>query len=180
MIRDYVRLASVYHLLSTVRVAVLKDLDSVRTEAGWESFIRGDEAGIPLWQAAALSRRGYVELREQPLTDGDVAKYLMIERGLKGGEFHRLRERFYFEVRDLLRRARENAKSSPEGMLKVIKLESNVTDLVRVRLRKIVQIAFLGGKPEDFIDSLLMEERALFMVMKDLIDSWEGEVTRSE
>ena len=178
MIKDYVELATAYHLLSPVRVAVLKDLGRIRVEGGWETFVKGDEASIPLWLALALQDTGYVEIREQRVGDSDVGKHLMVERGLKGGEFQALKERFYLEVRELLKRMKNESATSPEEIIKLVKLESNLSDLLRIRLRKIVQISFLGAKPEDFMDKLLLEERVLFLVLRDVIREWSDEVLK--
>ncbi len=178
MLKPFVDLSNVYHLLTPVRVAVLKTIGKVRVEGRWESFEKGDEASLPLWLAEGLRMSGYVEPREQELTDSDVGKYLMVEKGLKSNEFTALRERFYLEARELLKRLREGGTSKSEDVLRAIKLEGNLSDLLRIRVRKIVQIAFLGGKVEEFADRLLPEEVALFSLIREALIEWDKEVLR--
>ncbi len=176
MLRALIELATSYHMLSPARVAVLRNLNKVRLENGWESFVRGDEATLPYWMATALSSEGYVDLREQKLTDSDVGKYLLVEKGLKSNEFTSLKERFYLEARQLMNSLKNSPIRGSEDLAKLIKLEGNLSDLLRIRLRKIVQIAFLGGKPEEYVDRLLPEERALFVLVREMIASWSEEV----
>jgi len=176
MLKDYAELVNVYHELSSVRVAVLKDLGRVRVEGGWETFNRGDEASIPLWAFRELRRHGYVDIREQPLADSDIGKYLMNEKSLKGNKFTPLRERFYLEVKELLRALKESPTRTSEEALRKIRVESNLSDLIRIRLRKIVQIAFLGANLEDYMGLLLPEERVLLLLLKEIIAEWNIEV----
>lgn len=178
MLKHFIELVNAYHELSPIRVAVLMDLGRVRVEGGWETFVKGDEASIPLWMALELEKKGLVEIREQRVSDSDVGKHLMVERGLKGGEFQSLKERFYLEARKLLEKIKRKPDLTPDEFFKLVKLESNLADLTRIRLRKIVQISFLGGKPEDFLDKLLLEERVLFIVLRDIIKEWSDEVLR--
>ncbi|MCD6324549.1 MAG: DNA replication complex GINS family protein [Desulfurococcales archaeon] len=179
MIKPFAELSAAYHLLTPVRVAVLKSLGKVKVEGRWEAFEKGDEASLPLWLSEELRKLGYVDPREQELTDSDVGKYLMVEKGLKSNEFASLRERFYLEARELLKELREGAPKRSEDVLRAIKLEGNLSDLQRIRTRKIVQIAFLGGKVEEFADKLLPEERALFTLIREMLSEWSAEVLGS-
>ncbi|MCD6084218.1 MAG: DNA replication complex GINS family protein [Desulfurococcales archaeon] len=179
MIRGSIMLANIYHLLSPVRVAVLRDLGRVRTEGGWEVFSRGEEAFLPLWLAKELERKGFVEIRETPLTEVDMAKYLIVERSHPRGKFQSLKERFYLEARELYRKLKakiEEKRMSAKDLLASIKVEADLQDIVNIRVSKIIQVALLGGKLEDFEEQLLLEEKVLFNCAKNLVDSWVREV----
>ncbi len=178
MSEDSVKLAELYHMLSPIRVAVLRDLGKIRVEGGWETYQRGDEAGIPYWIATFLEKRGDVEIRETRLTDTDIGKYLMIERRIKGGSFHPLRERFYLEARELIRRLKKEGEGKPENILRIVKAEGNLSDIVRIRLRKILSAAFLSTKIDEIIEKLLPEERGLLLELSIIIQKWFNEVTR--
>ncbi len=178
MTEDSVKLAEIYHMLSPVRVAVLRDLGRVRVEGGWETYQRGDEAGIPYWMATFLEKRGDVEVREPKLTDTDIGKYLMIERRMKGSSFHSLKERFYLEARELIRRLREEGRENPENVMKAVKVEGNLSDIVRIRLRKILNAAFLSTKIDEIVEKLLPEERGLLLELSAVIQKWFDGVTK--
>jgi len=178
MTEDSVKLAEVYHLLSPVRVAVLKDLGKLRVEGGWETYQRGDEASIPYWMAVLLEERGDVEVREPKLTDTDIGKYLMIERRMKGNSFHSLKERFYLEARELIRRLKEEGRENPENIMKAVRVEGNLSDIVRIRLRKILNAAFLSTKIDEITERLLPEERGLLLELSTTIQKWFDEVAR--
>ncbi|MCD6428466.1 MAG: hypothetical protein J7L12_02485 [Desulfurococcales archaeon] len=179
MIKGSIVLANIYHLLSPVRVAVLRDLGRIRTESGWETFNRGEEAFLPLWLAKDLEKRGFVEIRENPLSEVDLAKYLIVERGLPRGKFQNLRDRFYLEARDLYKRLKsrvQEGRLNAKELLATIKVEADLKDIVSIRMNKIIQVALLGGKLEEFEEQLLLEEKVLFNYTKNLISMWYKEV----
>ncbi len=175
MARDYVRLATAYHMLSPTKVAVLKDLGEVRTSGGWEEFRRGDEASLPYWMALGLMREGLIELREPRVSEADVGRNLLVERGLRGKEFSSVRERFYVEVRELIKKL--ESEGNPQSYLRASKLRSSLVDFVRIRLRKMINAAFLSSKPEEMVDKLLPDERPLFLELATEIQEWVKEVT---
>ena len=176
MLKELIDLAEAYQELSPTRVAILKDLGRVRVEGGWETFAKGDEASLPLWLVKELIKAGYADLREQKLSDAEVGKYLMVEKSLKSGEFSPLKERFYMEVKELLKEFKESPIKTSEDALRKMRLESNVSDLVRIRLRKLVQIAFLKGEVSEFMDKILPEEKVLLNALSDVISEWLREV----
>ncbi len=175
MVRDYVRLATAYHMLSPAKVAVLKDLGDVRTANGWEEFRRGDEANLPYWMALGLMREGYVELRESSVSEADVGRNLLVERSLRGRDFSNVKERFYVEVRELIKKLEE--EGTPQSYLRASKLRSSLVDFVRIRLRKMINAAFLSSKPEEMVERLLPDERPLFLELANEIQEWVKEVT---
>ena len=59
-----------------------------------------------------------------------------------------------------------------------MRLESNVSDLVRIRLRKLVQIAFLKEEVGEFMEKILPEEKALLLTLSNAISEWLQEVLR--
>ena len=178
MTKDSVKLAEIYHLLSPVRVAVLKDLGKVHVEGVWETYQRGDEAGIPYWIAAFLEERGDVEIREPKLSETDIGKYLMIERRMRGSSFHTLKERFYLEAKELIKKLKEEGRKNPENIVKAVKVEGNLSDIVRIRLRKILNAAFLSTKIDEISEKLLPEERGLLLELSATIQRWFDGVTK--
>jgi len=182
LIKDLVKLALNYHLLNSVKVAALKDLDSIRGDDSWERIRRGEEVDIPLWLALILEPKGYVEIRESKVSDVDVSKYLIIEKSMKGGEFLKLRDTFLIDSLRLLnnlRKSQSEGKASDE-VFKLIRVEADFKDLIRMRLRKITQIALLGKEPEEYYNSLLLEERVLLKKLYDIINSWMKVITGYE
>ncbi len=179
MIREYVKLATIYHLLNDVRTAVLRDLGSIRIGNDWINVRRGEEVSIPLWLADILESRGSVEIKEQKLSDVDISKYLLIERGLKSSEFQKLKPSFYFEIKTLLKRMKERGSEHIETyIMRLARTEADVKDLIRIRMRKLVQIALLSKKPEEYMPLVLIEERILLNELIKDIRGWFEEVSR--
>ena len=172
MLDPELKLAVAYQMLRPVRVAVLKDLGRIPTNEGWERLSRGEERELPYWIASALQGRGFVEIREQRLSDVDIGKHLVVEKSMSRGELSKLKENFYFEARELMWKLKEHGGLGTEKLLQVMRLEADFKDIITLRLNKIVNIVLLGAKLEDYDDSLLVEEKILFQHLGDLLSSW--------
>ncbi len=178
MIREAVRLAMIYHLLSEVKTAVLRDLGKLKVGDEWISVRRGEEISLPMWLALILETRGSVEFREQRVSDVDISRFLLIEKGLKSSEFQKLKPTFYLDVKTLLNRLKRLDKERIETyLLRYARAEADVKDLIRIRLRKIVQIALLSKNPEEYMPSILLEERVLLTELIKDLRGWLKEVS---
>lgn len=157
--------------LRPVKVAVLKDLGRAPVDGDFINLSRGQEVDLPRWLGEVLLRLNYVELRQQVLSIDDVSKYLMSEKGLSKSSLTKLREDFYYQIKELLSKSRSSL-ISVDSAIGVIRLESNIRDLIRLRVNKIVSIALLGAKVDKFEDNLTSEELLLFRLLNELINSW--------
>jgi len=174
LVEELVRLAKLYHLLTPVRVASLKDLGVICLDTEWSSVGRGEEVSIPLWLAHLLESSGAIEIREQGLNEVDIGRYLVVEKGLKTGEFQKLKSSFYMEAGRLINDLRTGSRASTttERLLKIARIEADLEDLMRIRLRKLIHVAFLGGKLEGYLDSLTIEESALLNSLTNTLSRW--------
>lgn len=163
--------------LRLVKVAVLRDLGKVPLDGEVVSMAKGQETELPKWLGLVLSRFGYVELRHQQLNVDDVNKYLMSEKGLSKSTLTKLREDFYIQVRELLTRARSNI-ADVDSIIGIVRLESNLRDLIRLRLNKIVGTALIGAKVEKFEENLTLEEVILFKLLNEVLNQWLNMVLR--
>ncbi|MEO3992997.1 MAG: hypothetical protein QN229_01635 [Desulfurococcaceae archaeon TW002] len=174
MIRSLVGLATYYHELSPVKVAVFRDLGKLTVGSSTELLSRGVEASIPFWLAELLSKDGSVEIKENMLEPREVAMALISERGSDEKDFAKLKSRFYLEIRKLIRKTREASTKEPEAAVSLLKLESNLDDLIQYRLRKITKIAVLSteGEIDEYLDKVLIEEGTLLKILKSIISGW--------
>ncbi len=174
MLREALQLHSIYDDLEEVRVAILKDLGRVKLPHGWERLERGAEIRLPAWLAESLEAVGAVEVRESRLSEIDVTKYLLEERDLPRGSLVKLRTRFYAEVKRLMKSVKEAQMSARDvsSIPKLVKLEADIRDLIKLRLNKIAHIALLGGKLEDIENSALLREIYLLLSLRKLVNEW--------
>ncbi len=174
MIKSLVGLATYYHELSPVKVAVFRDLGKLTVGSSTELLSRGVEASIPLWLAELLSKDGSVEIKESMLDPREVAMALISEKGSGDKDFAKLKTRFYLEVRELMHRIREASAKEPEIAISLLKLESNLDDLIQYRVRKITKIAVLSNEEEinEYLDKVLIEEGVLLKILKSVISGW--------
>jgi len=166
------RCASIVSELKHVKAVVLKDLGKVPLDGEVTTITRGQEVELPKWLANFLATLGYVELREQHLTIDEVSRDLMSEKGLGKSSLVKLRDDFYSEAKELLSRVKSGSLSNIDAAINAVRLESNLRDLMRLRLNKIVSIASLGVKVEKFEDNLTIEELVLFNFLTRIISEW--------
>jgi len=169
--------------LRGVKVAVLKDLGRLLIDNEVMNVSRGQEIELPKWLATVLAKLNIVELKYSPLTIDDVSKYLITERSLSKSAISKLRNDFYIESRELLSRVKSSSLDA-DSAITAIRLESNLRDLIRLRLSKILSVATLGIKVEKFEDNLTLEELLLLKLLNELISTWLNliavEVVRTE
>jgi len=169
--------------LRGVKVAVLKDLGRLLIDNEVMNVSRGQEIELPKWLATVLARLNIVELKYSPLTIDDVSKYLITEKSLSKSAISKLRNDFYIESRELLSRVKSSSLDA-DSAITAIRLESNLRDLIRLRLSKILSVATLGIKVEKFEDNLTLEELLLLKLLNELISTWLNliavEVVRTE
>mgnify|MGYP001626155876 CR=1 FL=1 len=179
MIRSLVCLATYYHELSPVKVAVFRDLGKLTVGDSTELLSKGVEALLPFWLAELLSKEGMVEIKENMLEARDVAMALISERGSGEKDFAKLKPRFYPEIRRLIRKMREASMKEPEAAVSLLKLESNFDDLIQYRLRKLTKIAVLSTEEEidEYLNKILIEESVLLKTLKSLISGWRWSVS---
>ncbi len=164
-------IVDVLYDLMDVRVAILKDLGKVPVDGDVVAISRGQEVELPRWLARTLSELGVVEFRYGLLTPDDVSKYLISEKSTGRSSLTKLKEDFYHEVRELLGKVKASSVDADSAMA-AIRLESNLRDLIRLRVNKIVNITVLGTRVESFEESLTIEELLLYKLLNDLLSSW--------
>ncbi len=170
------RIVDVIHYLKSVKAVVLKDLGRIPVDGDVVTVSRGQEVELPRWLAKALSDLGVVEFRHTPTTPDDVSKYLISEKSMGKSSMTKLREDFYHEIRELLSTVKASSVDADTAMA-AIRLESNLRDLIRLRINKIVSVTTLSAKLERFEENLTIEELLLYRLLNDLLSSWLNQLS---
>lgn len=163
--------------LRPVKVAVLKDLGRVPVDGEITNIAKGQETELPRWLGEVLSKLNYVELRHQQLSIDDVSRHLVGERRLSKSSLTKLRDDFYSQARELLAMAKSSL-TDVDSAIGIVRLESNLRDLIRLRVSKIVGTALIGAKVEKFEDNLTLEEAVLFKLLSEMISLWANGILR--
>ncbi|MCC6022616.1 MAG: hypothetical protein LM560_05835 [Desulfurococcaceae archaeon] len=169
-------MVNVINDLRNVKVAVLKDLGRLIIDNEVMNVSRGQEVELPKWLATVLAKLNIVEFKYGPLTIDDVSKYLVTEKSLSKSAISKLRDDFYIESRELLSRVKSSSLDADSAII-AIRLESNLRDLIKLRLNKILNIATLSVKVEKFEDNLTLEEQLLLKLLNELISTWLNLIT---
>ncbi|MEM0361572.1 MAG: hypothetical protein QXH57_04405 [Sulfolobales archaeon] len=162
--------------LRNVKAVVLKDLGKVPIDGDVVTVSKGQEVELPRWLARTLSELGVVEFREPPITSDDIGKYLISEKSMGKTSLTKLREDFYHEVKELLSRIKTSSIDA-DSAIAAIRLESNIRDLIRLRINKIVNVTVLHARLERFEENLTLEELLLHRLLNDLLTSWLNQLS---
>lgn len=157
--------------LKSVKVAVLKDLGKLPINSDVSAVSRGQEVELPRWLAKKLSELGVVEVRLRPTTPDEVGKYLISEKSVGKSSINKLRDDFYYEVKELLSRVKSSSVDA-DSAIAAIRLESNLRDFIRLRMNKIISLTVLNTTRERIEGNLTIEELVLFKMLNDLLSSW--------
>lgn len=172
----YISLARVHRLFSNTRTLALRDSGVVVIDKERINVKKGDEVSLPMWLALELHRNGYVELRDTLPRDTDLFKYYHIERTSKGGKLADIREDVYFLAGLII--AKLSRDKSVESVSKVEKLKGVVTNILDLRLNKVVNAALNLDLKQASEVSKILEEVVLYRILKRVLDSWKESVVR--
>lgn len=172
----YIDLARVHRLLSNVRTLVLRDLGVVVIDKERVNVRRGDEVSLPMWLALELYRSGYAELRDVTLRDVDLLKYYHMERTSRGGKLADVREDFYFSAEVAI--SRLSREETSEALSKAEKFKGALSNLVDLRLNKLVNAALNLDTRQLSEVSRILEEITLYRLLKKILESWRSSVLK--
>ncbi len=133
----------------------------------------GDTAELPRWIAEVMSDLGFCEIQEESFAS-DVFRAVNREKIAGETQVADLRPDFYLKVRRHLVYAREIVKTKPASIAELDRTNILIHDLVTMRLRKILQIAYSLSPPADVREKLTPEEYQIFDSVYTLLQSWRN------
>lgn len=141
----------------------------------------GQEAEIPFWVADELVVGNFVKYREEDLMDlAKLSKTHWRETIPSSTQLPSLQPGFYFMLRRLLAKLRDEGRKDPSKLREYERAESLSCDVVNCRLRKTVSLAAAPGSPADLLKNMTQEEQALYTQLKVVIDAWKTSILESE
>ncbi|RLE71006.1 MAG: hypothetical protein DRJ43_00740 [Thermoprotei archaeon] len=152
-------------------VKVLKDVRaSLPGRVGDLVLRRGAKLELPLREALPLLRKGLVAVDPSRLyTLQELNKIRWIE-SRDPQMIQKLDEHFYLKARLTLAHL-EKEEGVSGYRLEVAK--ALIIDIVKLRLQKVVRSVTANPEPNrDFMEKLTWEERALYVKLCDLVNSW--------
>jgi DNA replication initiation complex subunit (GINS family) len=87
---------------------------------------------------------------------------------------------FYCHLRRFLGQSRAQSTKDATRLKDNEKAESLSRDIVNVRIKKIVSLAAAPIPPEEMINNLTLEERALYRKLNAIVDEWKTKILSLE
>ncbi len=140
------------------------------------------EIDVPRWLAQELEKAGLVELSsDEKVTIEELARLAFLETRTIGtaSTLQKLPPEFYVKVKHEIEALLNELSRNPtsEVIEKYRKAEMFIRDIVRSRLRKILNLVLTVEEPKDIITKLTPEEKTLYRVLRDIIKFWIEETT---
>jgi DNA replication factor GINS len=137
-------------------------------------FEEGNEYEVLYWVARELEKFGVVRFRGEDLLDSvKLYKIHWKERVQTAGQISDLPKDFYPKLRRLLAGLKEEAAKNPEKVREYEKAKQLATDIVSMRLKKIVSLASAPAQTEHVLKNLTAEERLLYDKIYMLVNKWK-------
>ncbi|MHC1563999.1 MAG: hypothetical protein ACXQTF_01550 [Candidatus Hecatellaceae archaeon] len=138
----------------------------------------GDRFETPWWIAEALVESGVALLEEVEVEFGlvELQKVRLLEGMQQQRRPAELPENFYPKLRRLIRRLKSEASRNAEKMVEFNKAYQWASDLVALRLNKIMNMALARGEAGESLKNLTEEELALYRRLHQTIEEWRSQV----
>ncbi|MGC9106173.1 MAG: hypothetical protein ACP5HQ_07135 [Thermoprotei archaeon] len=142
---------------------------------GFRSYIltKGSEEEIPLWLAVELEKRGIVKtLSLYTLEDLSRVFFQERERANVPGSLVKLDRDFYVKANYYIERLASSNRI--EDLEAKKKSEVILSEIKKLRFRKIMNLALLKVNDPKVLDSLTYEELLTFYTIRDFLEPQEG------
>lgn len=170
-----------------VRAAFTGGSFKVFLEDDYVELVKGSEYTLPRWLAQYLADRGYASLPGEGVDPVNVAIIAFNEgRSRSFMRFEKLAGYFYLavkqEVSSLFKRYKsvDSVAKAKELSEKLDKLVSNVKQLHRLRLSKILSLLTVQQVTPEVISNLSEEEKHLYVVLRTLLEAFNEKVFEVE
>ncbi len=167
LIRDF--------LESEVRVEVIGKAPRVITHEGFIELSRGAEYNIPRWIAYMLESKGIVRIKEDII---DVERLSTIayneEATANRPELMKVPKYLYLLVKNEVDKIKQKLKETADiNLLQEYKMyEDLVYTITKTRIKKLLYLLLLSDVPQDLLMKMSEEEKALFIIMRDILWTW--------
>mgnify|MGYP000097141196 CR=1 FL=1 len=162
-------------LLADVEVPVkviADELTGIRYGALEYKLRKGLSIELPLKLAVPLWQKGEVELDVNKLPDfSELNKIRWKEE--RARELQRLERGFYVKVELLLAYLKASAEDNREKEQVLRRSKAAIVDIIRARMKKIVELAVANPKPErEIMKKMSVEERMLYVALCSVLNDW--------
>lgn len=163
---------------SPVKIVILRDAPELtKFHQKGEPFKAGQETEVPYWVAKTLVATGVAKFRdEDSLTLQSLSKIHWRETIPSSRQLPQLQPDFYCHLRRFLVQLHAETRKDVSRVKDFEKAEGLSKDIVNVRTKKIVSLAAAPTPSEEIINSLTLEERALYWKLNEIVNEWQAKI----
>jgi len=164
-------------LISPVKVVFKSSLSNIRLgNLQLESVMEGSSMSLPFWAADVLAKNGFVDVQEENFND-DFFRSVAKEKLLKDSvNLSQLDDGFYINLIDFIKRKRTTTSSDVPLRNDFLKIHNDASDLVSIRIRKILHYARTYSETSDVLPKLTLEERILLQTLQKDVNEFTSSI----
>ena len=178
MITSKIKAINRIMMLSKKKILVLDDWGPF--DDGFEeiSLTKGSEDEVATWLGIILQQRNIAKILDVVSID-ELGRILFQEKQTINtpASLSSLPKDFYYRV-ELLRKELQG-KNDLQALEQLRKLDQMINEIISIRIRKIMQLAFLNISDESLIDRMTNEEFLVYKEIKSIIEQGIGDIIGS-
>jgi DNA replication factor GINS len=165
------------HKLSKQKVMVIEDWGPIDLSTGVVSLSRGSEEELPNWLVNELEKKGVVKKLET-LTIEELGRILFQEKQNINipASLYKLPKDFYHKLGEKIKELQYKRESSIELIDLIRKLKAISNEIITIRIRKCILLAFLDIQDQSILSNMTEEEILIYQTIKDIIKEISGEI----
>ncbi len=159
-----------------VRVEVIGEAPRVFTTEGFIELIRGAEYVLPRRIAYQLAEKGLVRIKDDDITLEDLSGIVYNEEAtLSRQQLVKLKPFIYSLILMKLHNMEEELRTKPSLELydEYRKFTDLYSTLMRIRIRKLMNLLNMIEIPQDLVEKMSEEEKILFGLMRSALKEWK-------
>ena len=155
------------YLMSPVKVIFKSSISNVKLGTiQIEDVMEGSSMSVPLWAANMLEKHGFVEIQEGSF-DEEFFRSVAKEKLLRdSANLSQLSDGFYVHLIDFIGKKRATSSSDIPSRSDFLKIRNDASDLVNIRIRKLLHYARTYSDVSEVLPKLTLEERVLLQALQ--------------
>jgi len=176
-IKELFDIRRIGHLIRPVKVVFKSSVSNIRVGTlQIDNVMEGSSMSMPLWAADVLAKNGFVDIQEESF-DEDFFRSVAKEKLLKDSvNLSQLADNFYVNLIDFVERKRTTNSSEVLSRSDYLKIHNDASDLVGIRIRKLLHHARIYSDTTDVLPKLTLEERMLLQTLQNNVKEFTSAI----
>ena len=176
-IKELFEIRRMGYLISPVKVVFKSSVSNIRLGTlQIDNVMEGSGMSMPLWAADVLAKNGFVDIQEENF-DEDFFRSVAKEKLLKdSANLSQLADNFYVNLIDFIKRKRTANSSDVPTRNDFLKIHNDASDLVGIRVRKLLHYGRTYSDTSNVLPKLTLEERILLQTLQKNVKEFTSSI----